>query len=129
MIKDSGIIAKRYAEALFNLCLKEKNLEAVEKAFDSFVNETSKNRKFAAFMESPVIPRKSKEDVLAKIMPQDMPQILALFLKLILSKKRFELLHSMGMGKAARSYFGTRSESARPPVTGWWPRTGCITCR
>ncbi len=91
-MKDAGIIAKRYAEALFNLCLKEKNLGVVEKSFDSFVNETTKNTTFVHFMESPVIPHKSKEAVLEKIIPQGMPPLLVLFLKLVLAKKRFEVL-------------------------------------
>ena len=91
-MKDSGLIAKRYAEALFNLCLKEKNLAEVEKSFDAFAHDVTRNSQFVNFMESPVIPHKSKEVLLDKIIPQGMPSLLILFLKLILSKKRFESL-------------------------------------
>lgn len=106
-MNDAGIIAKRYSEALFNLCLREKNLVEVEKAFDSFVNETTKNPKFVNFMESPVIPHKNKEELLAKIIPESMPPLLVLFLKLILSKKRFEILTTI------ESSFQQRSEKYR----------------
>ena len=107
MMNDAGIIAKRYSEALFNLSLREKNLAEVEKAFDSFVNETTKNTKFVNFMESPVIPHKNKEELLAKIIPEGMPPLLVLFLKLILSKKRFEILTTI------ESSFQQRSERYR----------------
>lgn len=106
-MNDSSLIAKRYAQALFNLCLKEQNLEAVEKAFDSFTNEVNKNKKFVDFMESPVIPHPSKAELLNKIIPQGMPPLLVLFLKLILSKKRFELL------AAIETEFQNRSEKHR----------------
>lgn len=106
-MKETKLVAERYANTLFNLCLKEKNLEAVEKAFDAFVNEVTKNKRFVDFMESPGIPHQAKEDLLSKILPKDMPLALVLFLKLILAKKRFESL------TAIEDAFQKRSEEHR----------------
>lgn len=94
-MKETALVAERYSKTLFNLCLKEQNLEAVEKAFDSFVNEVTQNKRFVDFMESPGIPHQAKEELLGKIIPKDMPQSLVLFLKLILAKKRFESLQAI----------------------------------
>ena len=91
-MKDAGILAKQYANALLNLSQKEKNLAEVEKSFDSFVNAAYKDPRFAAFMNSPVIPRNKKEELLGQILPKETPAILSLFLRLVLTKKRFEIL-------------------------------------
>ncbi len=91
-MKDAEILAKHYANALLNLSIKEKNLAEVEKAFDSFTNSAYKDPRFSVFMGSPVIPRDKKEALLEQILPANTPQILKLFLKLVLAKKRFEIL-------------------------------------
>jgi len=94
-MKDAEILAKHYANALLNLSIKEKNLAEVEKAFDSFTNSAYKDPRFSVFMGSPIIPRDKKEALLEQILPANTPQILKLFLKLILSKKRFEILRTI----------------------------------
>lgn len=91
-MKDAEILAKHYANALLNLSIKEKNLAEVEKAFDSFTNSAYKDPRFSVFMGSPVIPHDKKEALLEQILPANTPQILKLFLKLVLAKKRFEIL-------------------------------------
>lgn len=91
-MKDAGILAKQYANALLNLSRNEKNLAEVEKSFDEFVNSAYKNPRFAAFMNSPVIPRDKKEELLSRILPQGTPALVGLFLRLVLAKKRFEIL-------------------------------------
>ncbi len=106
-MKDAEAIAKQYADALFNLSSQEKNLAEVEKAFDSFVNEAYKDPHFVTFMESPVIPLSKKQELLLKVLPQDTPKILLLFLRLILTKKRFEILCLIESG------FQLRSEKSR----------------
>lgn len=94
-MKDADILAKHYANALLNLSLKEKNLAEVEKAFDSFTNSAYKDPRFSVFMGSPVIPRDKKEALLDQVLPASTPQILKLFLKLVLTKKRFEILRTI----------------------------------
>ncbi len=94
-MKDAEILAKHYANALINLSIKEKNLAEVEKAFDSFTNSAYKDPRFSVFMGSPVIPRDKKEALLEQILPANTPQILKLFLKLVLAKKRFEILRTI----------------------------------
>jgi len=106
-MNDTKTIAKHYAEALFNLSSKEQSLAAVEKAFDSFVNEAYKDLRFAGFMESPVIPADKKEAFLLKVLPQETPKLLVLFLRLVLAKKRFALL------RVIESAFQARSEMQR----------------
>ena len=91
-MKDAGILAKQYANALLNLSQKEKNLDEVEKSFDTFVKVAYKDPRFAAFMNSPVIPRNKKEELLGQILPKETPALLGLFLRLVLTKKRFEIL-------------------------------------
>jgi len=94
-MKDAEILAKHYANALLNLSIKEKNLAEVEKAFDSFTNSAYKDPRFSVFMGSPIIPRDKKEALLEQILPANTPQILKLFLKLVLAKKRFEILRTI----------------------------------
>lgn len=94
-MKDAEILAKHYANALLNLSIKEKNLAEVEKAFDSFTNSAYKDPRFSVFMGSPVIPRDKKEALLEQILPANTPQILKLFLKLVLAKNRFEILRTI----------------------------------
>ena len=94
-MKDAEILSKHYANALLNLSLKEKNLAEVEKAFDSFTNSAYKDPRFSVFMGSPVIPRDKKEALLEQVLPADTPQILKYFLKLVLAKKRFEILRTI----------------------------------
>jgi len=94
-MKDAEILAKHYANALLNLSIKEKNLAEVEKTFDSFTNSAYKDPRFSVFMGSPVIPRDKKEALLEQILPANTPQILKLFLKLVLAKKRFEILRKI----------------------------------
>lgn len=91
-MKDAGILAKQYANALLNLSRNEKNLAEVEKSFDDFVNSAYKNPSFATFMNSPVIPQDKKEELLKQVLPKQAPALLGLFLKLVLAKKRFEIL-------------------------------------
>ncbi len=106
-MNDTETLAKNYAEALFNLSGKENNLAAVEKAFDEFVHTAYQDRRFAAFMESPVIPLSKKEEFLLSVLQKDTPQLLVLFLRLVLAKKRFSILRSI------ESAFQTRSEKHR----------------
>lgn len=94
-MKDAEILAKHYANALLNLSIKEKNLTEVEKAFDSFTNSAYKDPRFSIFMGSPVIPRDKKEALLEQVLPANTPQILKYFLKLVLAKKRFEILRTI----------------------------------
>ncbi len=94
-MKDAEILAKHYANALFNLCLKENNLAEVEKTFDGFTNSAYRDPRFSVFMGSPVIPRDKKEALLDQVLPANTPQILKLFLKLVLAKKRFEILRTI----------------------------------
>ncbi len=91
-MKDAGILAKQYANALLNLSRNEKNLAEVEKSFDAFVDSAYKDPRFAAFMNSPVIPRNKKEELLSQILPKGTPPLLGLFLRLVLTKKRFQIL-------------------------------------
>ncbi|HCM42615.1 MAG TPA: ATP synthase F1 subunit delta [Candidatus Omnitrophica bacterium] len=91
-MKDAGILAKQYANALLNLSSAQKNTAEIEKTFDEFVNAAYKDPRFARFMNSPVVPVQEKENLLKKLMPQDAPAVLGLFLKLVLKKKRFEIL-------------------------------------
>lgn len=91
-MKDAGILAKQYAGALLNLSQAEKNLAEVEKSLSAFVSSAYKDPRFALFMNSPVVPQKDKEALLGQMIPNDAPKLLGLFLKLVLTKKRFAIL-------------------------------------
>lgn len=91
-MKDAGVLAKQYANALLNLSRTEKNSAEVEKFFSDFVSSAYKNPRFALFMNSPVVPQDKKEALLGQVLPADAPKLLGLFLKLVLTKKRFAIL-------------------------------------
>jgi F-type H+-transporting ATPase subunit delta len=58
-------------------------------------------------MNSPVIPRDKKEAFLLNVLPKETPQLLVLFLRLVLDKKRFSIL------RLIETTFQSRSEKHR----------------
>ena len=90
MIAD--VVGRRYAKALFALASKEQTLDEVRDSLDSIVHLMDTNRTFRYFMLTPRIEKERKRDLFRKVVGPGMPEVMHLFLGVVLEKRRQEYL-------------------------------------
>lgn len=84
-------LVKSYSEALFGASKKEGSLEDVAAGAQLVAGLVRKDHKLASFMESPNIPRETKEDVLGRVFGQSVHKTLVNFFRLLVRRGRLEL--------------------------------------
>lgn len=86
------IVAKRYTRALFELAAKSGDLAAIEDILKSLKDLTVSHPKFLRLIANPTLTEDEKYRLVRNLLPQDAPDLLDRFLKVLLAKKRFALL-------------------------------------
>lgn len=87
--------AKRYATALFDTAKQLKNLSEVERDLIAVDNLLKQVPAFRQMWESPLMPSGRKRDVLAKALGSSIENVTLAFLRLIVDKRREELLEAV----------------------------------
>jgi len=91
-MKKAGILAKRYAKALF-LIGKERNiLDDVSRDLSVYAKALTENQDFCYFFDSPEVSRKEKEKKIEELFGKSFTEIFQNFLLIILKKGRQNLL-------------------------------------
>jgi F-type H+-transporting ATPase subunit delta len=87
--------AKRYATALFNYAAKQQQVDAVEKDLDTVADLMRLSPTLRQTWESPLLAGPRKEQVLEKVLAQSVGVITISFLRLLIAKRREEILPSI----------------------------------
>jgi len=85
-------IAIRYSKALFELALEKKQLSGIESDMFLIKEQITKNDEFQRFLLNPLIPAKSKTDLLKKTFKDSIGTLTMNFLVLTSSKRRSEFI-------------------------------------
>jgi F-type H+-transporting ATPase subunit delta len=85
-------IAKRYAQALFNVALKKDALDVVAADMQAVVALNAKDASFRLFLESPQVRDDHKHELVDTILGTRVNRVTAEFVHLLLHKKRFPYL-------------------------------------
>ncbi len=86
------IVAKRYTRALFELASKSGDLAAIEDILKSLKDLTVSHPKFLRLIANPTLTEDEKYRLVRNLLPQNAPDLLDRFVKVLLAKKRFALL-------------------------------------
>ena len=82
----------RYAQALFLLAEKSDQLERVEKELTEAGGLVSRHPEISRLLMNATLAREEKEDFLEKVFPATFSPLLINFLKVLVQKKRFQIL-------------------------------------
>ena len=85
-------IAIRYSKALFELALEKKQLSEIETDLLLIKEHISKNDEFQRFLLNPLVPAKSKTELLRKTFKDSIETLTMNFLVLTSSKRRSEFI-------------------------------------
>lgn len=83
-----GILAQRYAKALFALALERKQLEPLRRELYEFVTTVEENRELSQFLCSPENSRAEKRAALTKVFQSRCSPVMFNFLLLLAEKGR-----------------------------------------
>jgi len=86
------IVAKRYTRALFELAQKSGELAPIEGHLKSLQDLTASHPQFLRLISNPTLSDDEKYRLVRTLLPQDAPDLLDRFLKVLIVKKRFGLL-------------------------------------
>ena len=97
-----SVVAKRYAQALMNLAVKEgdakdataidNTVEAVNSALDDFAGTLEANPTLVAFLAEPKVPQAGKEGAVADVLEKiEAPALVSTFLRFLTHKRRISL--------------------------------------
>ena len=92
-----SVVAKRYAQALMNLAVKDSatkddTVEAVSAALDDFADTLAENPALVAFLAEPKVPQAGKEGAVADVLEKiEAPALVAVFLRFLTHKRRISL--------------------------------------
>ena len=85
-------IAIRYSKALFELALEKKQLSEIESDLLLIKEQITKNDEFQRYLLNPLVPAKSKTELLKKTFKDSIGTLTMNFLVLTSSKKRSEFI-------------------------------------
>lgn len=85
-------IAIRYSKALFELALEKKQLSDIESDLLQIKEQITKNDEFQRYLLNPLVPAKSKTELLKKTFKDSIGTLTMNFLVLTSSKKRAEFI-------------------------------------
>ena len=85
-------IAIRYSKALFELALEKKQLSEIESDLLLIDEQITKNDEFQKYLLNPLVPAKSKTELLKKTFKDSICTLTMNFLVLTSSKKRSEFI-------------------------------------
>ncbi len=85
-------IAKRYAKAVFELAVENRDVEAIETDFRSISAMLDQEDAFKAFLENPLINEHKKYGIVKEMFKDRLEPLTYNFLLLVTEKKRIDLL-------------------------------------
>ena len=85
-------VARKYAEALFDLAQRHEGLEAFREGIDTVAQLIGEDPRLTAFLETPRIDADAKKSVLRKALGGRVPPMLLNFLLITIDKRRQRLL-------------------------------------
>lgn len=86
-------VAQRYARALVDIALKQKQLEPVRKGLSAFAELVAGSAALRNALASPAVPREKKQAILAKLATQlGVGQTVSNFLMVLADNRRIHLL-------------------------------------
>ena len=91
----AGIAAKSYCDALFEIAKEEAKLERYKEQLCMVTETFVSDEKFKAVMNHPKISKEKKKELLCAIYQSSIDSLLMNFLKLLVDKGRFMLLHDI----------------------------------
>ena len=86
------IVAKRYTRALFELAEKSDGLALIEDLLKTLQDLTAAHPQLLRLMFNPTLSDDEKYRLVRSLLPQDAPDLLNRFLKVLIAKRRFGLL-------------------------------------
>ena len=87
-MKKTGILAKRYAKALFGLAMEMNNLEEVRKDMELIFDVYKQNKDFRLILDAPIVSIDKKKAVLNSLFKKHVNEITLRYLMIILRKRR-----------------------------------------
>jgi F-type H+-transporting ATPase subunit delta len=90
-MKRAGILARRYARALFLVGQDRKLLDVLQRDMSLFASALTENQDFYYFFDSPEVTRKNKEEKLEEIFGDSVSNVYLQFLLVVLNKGRQNL--------------------------------------
>lgn len=88
----SDVATGRYTRALFQLAEKEKHLAEIDSALEALVKVLAAQPKIQCLMENPSLTDAEKYSLAIAALAGDKTGLFARFLRLLIEKKRFDLL-------------------------------------
>jgi len=85
-------VARRYAQALFNISLESDNLDIIASDILQFRSFISKDKRFVNFLEAPQVSTEQKIEIIRDTFTTLLAPRLLMFLELLLRKHRVNLL-------------------------------------
>jgi len=95
-VKDTSV-AVRYAQALFEAAADKNEIGPLRSSLGKLNQWLRTQDEVWRFLLNPVLPLAAKEKVVDEILPPKSPKILANLLKLLIHKKRLEILNLVAM--------------------------------
>lgn len=84
--------ASRYALAIINVAEEMKNLDRINRDFESIDSMTKEVREFALFLKNPIVNSEKKKRILLELLQTKVSDITMKFILLLVSKNREGLL-------------------------------------
>lgn len=92
----SSVIARRYAQALMNLAVRDKALDAVAAGLDEIADAAAASTELRHFLADPQVSVGNKGQVLDELVTRaEVPKLVANFVRLVNAKRRASLLAQM----------------------------------
>lgn len=88
-------VARNYAEALFELAVKNGDIEGFERGIGSVARLIDEDRRVKEFVETPRISAAAKKQALQKTVGGHVPPLVLNFIKVVIDKRRQRLLRDI----------------------------------
>ena len=88
-------VARRYAKALFELALEEKNLDIVSADLEMIHNLLKDSEDFNGFVKNPLISANERAKILKQIFEEKLSEISYNFLSMVNDKNRLNVLEEI----------------------------------
>ena len=96
-----GIVARKYAETLFELGLRNDQPELYGEAIRAVADLLETEPKFRLFLETPRIDDASKKALVKEVFGSELPRHVVNFVRVTIDKRRQRLLGDIAAGYAA----------------------------
>lgn len=91
----ASLVAKNYAEALFEIAQEEQQLDQYRQGIFAISEIFKQNESLMDIMKHPQITKKEKHDVIDQIFSSEYNQMIMNFLHLLVDRSRFSILHEI----------------------------------